>query len=246
MTTIVTALDRIARGCSVENPSSWIAATKDAEVEIRDDFLLATIEDIQDRIDLPSPIGKLTTLTGGAGTTDADDAETFTLPSDFKRIAKDDLAVYDVFLDRAVNPVKADGMYNFLVDQGASGVIKWYILEGYDENYTIKIWPAPGTGQTIQLQYISKNWMATSGGTEGDMLTADTDVLLLPRTVVESGTIWRYRERRGLPYVDRYNQYEAQLARLANEARPVRKINMGEPDRRVRWQDMVPAYIPDS
>ena len=246
MTTIVEALNRIARECSVKAPSSWVTATADRYKELRDDFLLQTVEDIQDRVDLPSPIGKLTTLTGGAGTTNADDSETFSLPADYKRVSRDDLAVYDVYLDRPVNPLKSDGMYNYLTDQGPSGVIKWYRIEGYPGNYTMTLWPGPGTGQTVQVQYMSDLWMATSGGTAGSSFTAEDDVLLLPRRVVETGTVWRFRERRGLPYVDRYNEYEALITRLANESRPRRKVNMGEPDRKVRWQDLVPAYIPDS
>ena len=68
----------------------------------------------------------------------------------------------------------------------------------------------------------------------------------MPRTVVESGTVWRYRERRGLPYLDKYNEYEAKMARLSNDTRARRVVSFGETDNNVRWQDLVPAFIPSS
>ena len=36
---IVDTLDRIARHCSIQKPSSWITAQADEYLEIRDDFL---------------------------------------------------------------------------------------------------------------------------------------------------------------------------------------------------------------
>ena len=246
MTTVVAALDRIARQTSVATPSSWVTATTKDQLEIRDDFLLETVDDIADRLDLASPIGQQTTLTGGAGTTNADGSETFTLPADFKRTQRDELALYDVDQDRPCIPVTNTGQWTMLTDTGAAGAIKYYRVQGYDGNFTVDIYNAPGTGSEVKLAYISKNWLATSGGTAGDMLANLDDVLLLPRRVVEVGVVWRFRERRGLPYEDKYAEYEALMARLSNDSRSRRTINFGEPDKDVRWQDLIPAFIPSS
>ena len=245
MTTVVAALDRIARQTSVATPSSWVTATTKDQIEIRDDFLLETVDDIADRLDLASPIGQQVTLTG-TGTTNADGSETFSLPSDFKRTQRDELALYDVDQDRPCIPVTNTGQWTMLTDTGAAGAIKYYRVQGYDGNFTVDIYNAPGTGSEIKLAYISKNWMATSGGTVGSMLANLDDVLLMPRRLVEVGTVWRFRERRGLPYEDKYAEYEALIARLSNDSRSRRKINFGEPDKDVRWQDLIPAFIPSS
>lgn len=246
MTTVVAALDRIARQTSVATPSSWITANKTDQIELRDDFLRETIDDIVDRLDLAAPIGKQVTLTGGAGTSNADGSETFSLPSDFRRVQRDEMALYDVDQDRPCIPVTNTGEWTFLTDTGAAGAIKYYRTQGYDGNWTVDIYNAPGAGSEIKVAYISQNWLATAGGVEGETFANEDDVLLLPRRIVEVGTVWRFRERRGLPYEDKYSEYEALMARLSNDSRNRRVISFGEPDKDVRWQDLVPASIPSS
>ena len=239
MTQITEALNRIARQCGVQPPSSWVTATRTDHVEIRDDFLMETIVDIQDRVDLPSPIGKQTTITGTG-------AENYALPSDFHRVARDPFAVYDSALDRPVVPIQADGEWTHIKDIGTTGVIRYYRIKGYDGTWTIDLYSEPSAAVEVVVSYVSTLWMATAGGTAGTMFTAEDDVLLMPRRVVEAGTVWRFRERRGLPYLDKYNEYEALIARLSNDGRSRRSIDMGGRQTDVRWQDLIPAFIPPS
>lgn len=234
---ITTTLDRIARQCSVTIPSSWVTATRADQVEIRDDFLVEAIDDILDRVDLPGPIGQQYTVAGNG-------AETYSLPSDFKRLQRDEFSVYDEALDRPCVPVTEDGLYTHIKDLGTAGVIKYFRVRGWPDNYTIDIYKEPTTN--VIVSYISSNWLADAAGTAKNSFTAGTDVLLLPRRVVETGAVWRFRERRGLPYLDKYNEFEALIARLSNDKRTRRTINFGERDRTVRWQDMLPSFIPDS
>lgn len=245
MQTIVASLNRAARQCSVSVPSSWITARQQDQIELRDDFLLETVDDIQDRLDLPSPIAGSVTLTGGTGVTNADGSQRFSLPSDFKRLQRDQLAVYDKLQDRAVVPISSDGEWAHLTDLGAAGAVKYYRTAGYEGAYTIDVYAATSTGEII-VSYITDNWMAASGGAVGGAFTDPDDLLILPRRLVEAGMVWRFRERRGLPYDDKYNEYEAMLARLANDARSRRVIDMGSGGSSVRWQDRVPAFIPGS
>lgn len=245
MTLITDALDRIARQCSITPPSSWLTSTVTGVVELRDDFLRETVDDLADRLDLPAPIGQQQTLTG-TGATNADGSETFSLNADFKRLQRDQLAVYDTLQDRAVVPVTEDGQWNHLTDVGASGAIKHYRIAGYEGNWTMDVYNAPGTGDEIKVSYISTNWMANAAGTLGDTFTAADDVLIFPRRIIEAGTVFRFRERKGLPYQDKYAEYEALVARLSNDTRSRRRIDFGTPDPNVRWQDLIPAFIPSS
>lgn len=238
MTTIVEALNRIARQCSVNAPSSWVTASADKHLELRDDFLSETVDDILERVDLPAPIGAQTTITGTG-------AETYDLPSDFKRLHRPLLSVYDSQLDRACVPLPSDGQYTYIKDQGAAGTIRYYKVTGYEGNYQISFYDEPATGLEIVISYSTSNWMASSGGTAGKTFMAEDDVLMLPRRVVEAGTVWRYRERRGLPYADKQAEYEMLIARLINDSRGYRVINMGD-KAGVRWQDLVPSYIPET
>jgi len=239
MTTIVEALNRIARQCSIGAPSSWVNATRADHVELRDDFLQETLSDIADRIDLPAPFAGRFAFPGTG-------AETYALPADFKRLQRHENTVYDVSQDRPCVPITRDGDWEFIKDTGTAGVVRYYRLAGYDGNWTISLYNEPTAAIETVISYMTTSWMASAAGVVGDEFTSETDVLILPRTVVESGTVWRYRERRGLPYLDKYNEYEAKLARLSNDTRARRVVSFGETDNNVRWQDLVPAFIPSS
>lgn len=236
MTLIVDALNRIARAVSLAAPSSWLSAAQDEYVEIRDDFLQETVADIADRVDLPSPIGAQVTITGTG-------VEAYALPADFLRLQRDMSAVYDVTQQRFGIPIESDGGWTDLKARGASGADRYFRITGYRGAYSMSFYRPPASNITVS--YISENWKATAAGVAGTMFTDATDVLLMPRRVVEVGTVWRWRERKGLPFDAKYSEYEALLSRLANDSRLRRKINFG--DRKlVRWQDRVPAFIPAS
>ena len=239
MTTIVEALNRIARQCSINVPSSWVTATRPDHVELRDDFLNETLTDITDRVDIPSPISGRTTITGTG-------VETYSLPTDYKRLQRDENTVYDVSQDRPCVPITRDGDWELIKDTGTAGVVRYYRLSGYEGNWEISFLTEPAASVEIIINYVTDAWMASAAGTVGKAFTDETDLLILPRRVVEAGTVWRYRERRGLPYLDKYNEYEALVARLSNDTRTRRVVSFGEADNNVRWQDLVPAFIPPS
>lgn len=236
MTTVVDVLSRAARQVSVSPPSSWVTASADEYAEIRDDFLLETVDDLQERIDWPQPVGASVTITGTG-------VETYALPTDFKRLQRDARAVFDEALDRHAFPITTDGDWLELKEDGIAGADRFYRLTGYDGAFSISFYNPPTTD--IVVQYVSKNWMASAAGAAGYEFTAEDDVILFPRRVVEAGIVWRWRERKGLPFHDKFNEYEAQIARLSNDIRGRRSIDFG-PRTKVRWQDRVPAFIPSS
>lgn len=234
MALVVDVLNRIARHCSIQAPSSWITATADEYVEIRDDFLRETVDDLLDRVDWPQPVGAQTTITGTG-------VASYALPADFRRLQRNPYSVYDVQLDAPGIPVVTDGDWVELLDSGIAGADRFYRLAGYDGNWTIEFESPPDTD--IIVSYVSKNWMATAGGTVGSMFTAADDVIILPDRLVEVGTIWRWRERKGLPFTDKFSEFNALLIRYLNDVRGRRVTSFQKP-RRYKWQDRVPAFIP--
>lgn len=238
MTLITDVLARAARQTSVTAPTSWLSAAADEHVEIRDDFLLETVDDILERVDFPSPIGAQTTITG-------DGSESYDMPANFKRLQRDKLAVYDDTLDRPVYPVTTEGSYTYLKDLGAAGATRFYRTTGYEGNWALSFYGLPTSSTSIVVSYITVNWMANSSGTAGNAFTDAADIVLMPRRLIEAGIVWRWRERKGLPYQDKYLEYEAMLARVANDLSGRRQIDFGEHPH-VRWQDQVPASIPTS
>jgi hypothetical protein len=240
MTTVVAALNRAARQCSVSPPSAWTTATDNQSMEIKD-FLEETAFDILDRIDLPAPVSAQFTITG-------DGSETYALPAGLRRIQRDDHAVFETSNQRRpLIPVTSDGQWTHIKEIGSTGADRFYRVTGYEGAFSILIFEAPSAGDQIVVSYNTSNWKATAGGVAGDTFENEDDILLLPRRIVEAGIIWRFRERKGLPYLDRYNDYEAQLGRLSNDRRSRRVIDMsGSTSQRRPWDVPVPDFIPAS
>lgn len=241
MTTIVSALNRIARQCSVDAPATWLTASEEDQVAIRDDFLLETVDDILERVDLPSPFAAQTTITG-------DGSEDYDLPANFKRLMRDPMAVYETTTNRrACIPVTNDGQWTHIKEIGTAGVERYFRLKGYAGNWQIGFYQNPTAGISITVSYVTTSWMASSDGTAGDEFTDAGDVLLMPRRLVEVGTVLRFRERNGLPTQSQRAEYEMLLNRFSNDNRTRRAINFGEPEARVApWDVPVPDYIPTS
>lgn len=241
MTTIKAAMDRAARRVKVRAPSSWIAATSDAAVDLRDDCLMETIEDLQKRVDWPGPVSAQTTITG-------DGSEAYSLPANFKRLALGHTAVYEKTTTRRWGvPIHTDGEWTHLKTLGASGAERFYRLRGYDGAFFIDFYPAPASGSEIVVSYMTNLWMASSGGTAGSEWTAEDDVLLFDRRPVELGVIWRYRRDKGLEYADTQAEYEAWVQTQANRLRGYKTIHGAggyTPAHPMRVP--VPDYIPPS
>lgn len=242
MTLITDVLKRAARQCSVTEPSSWITATTLSHVELRDDFLPETVDEIAERLDLPSPIGKQTTITG-------DGSEDYALPADFRRITRAPLAVYETAnTRRAAVPLATDGQWTHLGQIGSAGAYRYYRIQGYDGNYTIGFYANPASSETITVSYVSTLWMANAAGTAGTEFTDETDVMLLPRRIVELGMVWRFRKRKGFEYGDILGEYESYMGRLENDSRGRRVVDFGDAGNcgRHPMDIPVPDFIPGS
>lgn len=234
MALVVDLLNRVARHCSVQTPSSWLTASADEYVEIRDDFLRETVDDLLDRVDWPQPIGAQTTIVGTG-------VAVYALPADFKRLQRNPYSVFDEQLDAPGIPVTTDGDWVELLDSGIAGADRFYRLTGYDEAWSIEFEAPPTTD--IVISYVSKNWMANSSGVVGYTFTSADDVLILPERLVEAGIIWRWRERKGLPFADKYNEFSVLLARHLNDQRGLRRVSF-QTRKPVKWTERVPAFIP--
>lgn len=240
MATVSDVLSRAARQVSITSPDNWATSTRLHHQELRDDFLRQTIDDILDRADLPAPIGKQTTITGTG-------AESYSLPDNFRRPTRDALAVYETTtLRRAGTPVWSDGAWTHLNTIGSAGSYRYIKFEGYPGAYTIKFERDLSTGQSVTFSYISNNWV-TDGATESSEFTEEGQILMLPDRVVELGTVWRFRERKGLPLGSAYQQYEAYMSRLYTDSKALRVISFGDGgDIYKPMRVPVPDYIPSA
>lgn len=239
MTTVAEVMDDVALECAISVPGSWIAASTQRTYAELHSILRITVRELQDRVDWPDPI-TLDTVISGTG------AETYDLPSDFRRLTFDDLCVYETTTNRrACVPVASNGAWTFIEEHGSAAGDRFYRTAGDEANgFTIGFYRPLETGSSVTVSYVSRNWL-THSGAAGENWQSVEDTLLLPDEMVRMGAVWRFKRRKGLPYADIMNEYEGKLARLANQRRGRRTILFGEPHRdRHPMRVPVPDYIP--
>lgn len=238
MTLIVDILARIARQTSVTPPSSWLTANDATSLEILD-FMDETVQDVRDRVDAVGPMSKSVTITGT-------DAETYSLPADLVRLHRTPLAVYEQLRTRrGCVPISDDGIWQYMKDLGSAGAYRYYRLRGHEANWEIDFMRPLEAGVTVFVGYMSTVWIK-NGATEKSAFTSATDDSMLPRRLVESGTVWRFRRRAGLEYVDVQREYEIEIAKLSNDTRGRRIVPFGDTPTRAPWDIPIPDVIPSS
>mgnify|MGYP003630043094 FL=1 len=73
--------------------------------------------------------------------------------------------------------------------------------------------PVPSNAtDTIALEYKSKNWCESSGGSGQVAWADDTDVGLLDEDIMTLGILWRWYARKGLDYAQDFADYEQRVA----------------------------------
>lgn len=218
MVAVATAMNTVARECSVTPPASWVSATELTHVELRDDFLYQGVEELQDRVDWPAPVGKVQDITGDGSTS-------FDLNADFKRLVRKQ-AIYESANTRRFGvPFTSEGEYQYVTDLGTAGAYRYFRTAGYDGAFSIEFYPATATGDAIKVAYVSNLWKATSGGVLGSEWTNDDDVLIYPRRLFELAVIFRFKRKKSLPHADVLQEFELKLSREGNDAKLIRVVD---------------------
>lgn len=75
----------------------------------------------------------------------------------------------------------------------------------------INFYPIPAVGQVCAFEYISKNWINTSAGPTSSYWTNDADIPVLSDQLLILGTIWRWKQAKGLNYAEDFAKYERQI-----------------------------------
>jgi hypothetical protein len=86
----------------------------------------------------------------------------------------------------------------------------------------IRFYPVPAAGQDCYFEYITNQWTA-SGGTE---YQSDTDTSLLDDTTMILGTIWRWKQAKGMTYAEDFAKYERRIAELLQRDAAKPTLNM--------------------
>ena len=71
--------------------------------------------------------------------------------------------------------------------------------------------PVPPAGEAWYFEYITQNWLVSADGNNKAYATLDTDISLLPETLVMAGLRWRWKKEKGFEYAEDMRTYEMQV-----------------------------------
>lgn len=235
-TTIKAAMDNAARTCRITPPSVWTSSTTPSVLELVA-LLYQTADELLERVDWSGlTLDSTVTGTGGAS---------YSLPSDFKRLTRDESAVFETTPNRRrLVPITTNGDWTNMLQLQAAGGYRYYRIIGEDSIEFYR--PLEDTTGVVKLSYVSTKWIKDSGGTKIAAWSADTDTTLLPAKLLEMGVVWRFRRDKGLVYADRQAEFEMHLSRYANDTRGLRVIDMTGPNASDLNRQPIRTVLPDS
>ena len=237
MPTVAEVMNDAADTVSITIPTAWTSSTNKKTYRDLLRCLRQTVDDMQKRADWPD----LTLDYDVAG----DGSASYDLPDAFKRVSRDDLAVYETGLRRGCIPIATNGDWTYLTETGTAANERYYRISGTESaGYSIEFFQPLETGDTVTVSYVSRNWFTVSS-VPGYLWTDEGAELMLPRETVFAGVVFRWRQSKGVAYLSYKVDYEKMLAGEANDARGIRKISFGSPrPTRKPWDIPIPDYIP--
>ncbi len=225
MDLIKDVMDDVARECGVAVPSVWSTNVDDTP-EILKMYLRQASDELLSRIDWQR-CTYTETITGTG-------ADTYALPSDFKRPTRGPNSVYGNAPHWSYIPVTSNGDWTQLLSWGA-GSTYYYRFLGNSIQFSQVI----NSPDTIAVAYVSKNWVDNSG-VPASTWTNDSQETYLPGELLRLGTIWRWKRKMGLDYDSIQGEYETEITRASNDDRASQLISFGKviPDRLITPYDL--------
>lgn len=135
-------------------------------------------------------------------------------PDDFSRIVPD--SVWDrTNQEQIAGPVSSLEWQRLVAE--ANETRRYFALRGSD----FLLYPAPTSTITVAYDYISVNWLESSGGAAKSAITADTDVTRIDAELVTLAAIADWLAAEGQPHQAVLREYKMRLQMLAEQDHPI-------------------------
>ena len=113
----------------------------------------------------------------------------------------------------------------------SGGITNYFRIRGGNLLMT----PTPTAGESVNFEYVSKNWVDTSGGStaNADKFTGDSQTTVLEEELIVLGVVWRFLKLKGLPYDQQFLEYQTRVMEYTNQdgAKPI--LHMAGPSRAI-------------
>ena len=111
----------------------------------------------------------------------------------------------------------------------SGGITNYFRIRGGN----LLMHPTPTAGESVKFEYVSKNWVDTSGGStaNADKFSGDSQTTVLEEELVVLGVVWRFLKLKGLPYDQQFVDYQNSMAEYSKHdgASPI--LRMAGPSR---------------
>lgn len=140
---------------------------------------------------------------------------------------------YDRFVQETFwNRTRKRPLYGPVTPQEWENLVAWTSSPVVDTFRFVgsNIWiiPAPVSGDNMAYEFISKNWCQNASGTAQPQWEADTDTGILDENIMKLGVVWRFKQKKGLPFMADYDKWDARARQALVQDMPQRTINFGD------------------
>jgi len=213
--TLLSVAQEVCKKVGLNVPDTVATSTDREMVE-----MLSVINDMAERIASGHDWQKLSaiaTVTGDGAT------EEFSLPTDYDRqLVKSQ--VWSSSLETPLSHISdLDKWLGFDVQSYDYVINAWIIYGG-----SLHIKPALATSVSGKYFYQSNLIVAPATGDNKTSFTVDTDTFRLDEKLLRLGSIWQWRENKGLPYAEDMANYEELKERLVARDKGSRMIRVGK------------------
>lgn len=170
--------------------------------------------------------------------------EDYSLPSDFDRLENQTLWDRDNYeaIRGPLTPAEWQEYKSSVLSNSAT-IWKRYRIRNVSGSTVFSIFPTPTAVESLVFEYLSKNWVESSGGTGQSSIADDTDVPVVDDWLLELGTKWRLLKRMGMDYMDEKVEYDNELRMAIARDGGAKVLNLAG---RRKYNLIGPQNVPDS
>jgi hypothetical protein len=143
-------------------------------------------------------------------TTTATVAQSLALPSDYDHLVPD-VEIWNRSSNTLLRGPTPSNIWMRLQSGISGGVTGWWRIIGN----VLQVYPAPAASLTFALDYVSKNYCESSGGTDQSDWAADGDLGRVPEHLIELGVMWRWLRAKGMDYAEELATYEREVEKAS-------------------------------
>lgn len=127
--------------------------------------------------------------------------------------------IWNRTLRRPVYGPKSESAWQQSVALQINGPFNAYRIQGENLNF----YPVPVAGQTCAFEFITNNWASLYAGGAGQFFANDADTTFLNDQLTIMGTIWRFKQAKGLDYAEDFAKYQRRLedAKARDASKPI-------------------------